>query len=129
MALMAPARAEVAVIVNLENPVQTVPPSQISDFFLGRSRSFRTGNDAIIYEQPRESPLRAEFFRSLNGMTIKQLNAYWARLQFSGEVQPPPELPDSRAVLEAVRKNRNAIGYIDPALLDNSVRVVMRLSN
>lgn len=122
-------RAEVAVVVNIDNPVSAMTPNQVSDYFLGRSRTFKNGSDALIFEQPRESPIRADFFRLLNGMSIKQLNAYWARLQFSGEIQPPPTLNDSRAVLAAVRKNRNAIGYVDAAVLDNSVRVVLRLSD
>lgn len=123
------AQADVAVIVNLDNPIDAMTSTQVADFFLGRTRMFKSGIDAMILEHPRDSQLREEFFRRINGMSIKQLNAYWARLQFSGEIQPPPTLKDSRAVLESVRKNRNAIGYIDAGLVDNSIRVVLRLKD
>jgi len=82
---------------------------------------------ALIYEQPVASSLRESFFRSLNGMSVIQLNAYWARLRFSGEVLPPKGLADSRAVLEAVGSNRNAIGYVDAAVVSSSVKVVLLL--
>lgn len=120
-------RAEIVVICHLDNPVKALSARQVSDIFLGRSRTFPGGAGALILEHRRDARMREEFFRALNGMTLKQLNAYWARLQFSGEVQPPQSLDDSAAVLEAVRKDAAAIGYVDAAAVDNSVRVVLRL--
>lgn len=119
--------AEIAVVVNRDSPVQTLNQRQVSDLFLGRARALASGEGVVLFEQPSQSPLREEFYRMLNGMGLKQLNAYWARLQFSGEVLPPASLPDSRAVLDAVRRQRNAIGYVDAALADGTVRVVLRL--
>lgn len=121
------AASEIAVVVNKENPVDSLTTKEVSDFFLSRRRVFPSGDAVLVIEQQRDSKLRDIFFRLLNGMTIKQLNAYWARLQFSGEIQPPESLPDNKAVLEAVQKNRNAIGYVDATSLDNSVKIILRL--
>lgn len=121
------AASEIAVVVNTENPVDSLTTKEVSDFFLSRRRVFPSGDAVLVIEQQRDSKLRDIFFRLLNGMTIKQLNAYWARLQFSGEIQPPESLPDNKAVLEAVQKNRNAIGYVDATSLDNSVKIILRL--
>jgi ABC-type phosphate transport system substrate-binding protein len=115
------ARADMAVIVHPGNPLQTMTAREVSDLYLGRARSLSP------YELPAGSPLRELFFQSLNGMSIRQLNAYWARLRFSGEVLPPATLADSRAVVDAVSRNPNAIGYIDAAALRDSVKVVLRL--
>lgn len=121
-------RADIVVIVHPDNPVQSMTPHEVSDLYLGRSRTFSmTSTPAVAYEQPADSPLREAFFRALNGMRIKQVNAYWARLRFSGEVLPPATLPDSQQVLEAVSRNRAAIGYIDSTLLNRSVKVVLRM--
>lgn len=122
--------AEIAVIVNPNNPVSVMTAREVSDLYLGRSRSFVLDEQKIpaaVYEQPQDSTLRESFFRALNGMNLKQLNAYWARLRFSGEVLPPMTLPDSRLVLDAVSRNRGGIGYIDAALVDTSVKVVLRV--
>lgn len=122
--------AEIAVIVHPNNPVVAMTEREVSDLYLGRSRSFTTDEQklpAAVYEQPQDSRLRENFFLALNGMSLKQLNAYWARLRFSGEVLPPMTLPDSRLVLEAVGRNRRGIGYVDAALVDSSVKVVLRL--
>lgn len=122
--------AEIAVVVNPNNPVSVMTAREVSDLYLGRSRSFVLDDQKIpaaVYEQPQDSTLRESFFRALNGMNLKQLNAYWARLRFSGEVLPPMVLPDSRLVLDAVSRNRGGIGYIDAALVDTSVKVVLRV--
>lgn len=119
--------SEIVVVVNLGNPVQSLTSKQISDFFLGRRRNFPSGDAVIVFEQERGSKVREDFFRRLNGMTIKQLNAYWARLQFSGEIQPPESFSDTRDLLEAIKENRNAIGYAEAEQVDNSVKVILRL--
>ena len=123
---------EIAVIVHPNNPVVAMSAREVSDLYLGRSRSFSVNDQklpAAVYEQPQDSTLRESFFRALNGMGLKQLNAYWARLRFSGEVLPPMILADSRTVLDAVSRNRGGIGYVDAALADASVKVVLRLKD
>ncbi|HLA34408.1 MAG TPA: hypothetical protein VJ001_06015 [Rhodocyclaceae bacterium] len=123
----APASAEIAVIANRDSPVQSLTTKQVSDLYLGRSRTLALGETLTVFEQPVDSPLREMFFLSLNGMKIKQVNAYWARLRFSGEIMPPQSLSDSKAVIEAVKRERNAVGYIDAAMANSSVRVVLTL--
>lgn len=122
-----PASSDIAVVVNIENSVQELTPKQISDIFLGRRRTFPSGDPVLVLERERNSPLRKNFFQSLNGMTLKRLNAYWARLQFSGEVQPPPVLPDNESLLQTIRDNPDAIGYVDATYVDDSVKIVLYL--
>jgi ABC-type phosphate transport system substrate-binding protein len=123
-------KADIAVIVHPDSPLQTLSAKALSDLYLGRAHSLNAGDRTIlatVYEQPSDSLLRETFFRSLNGMSISQVNAYWARLRFSGEVLPPLSLADSRQVLEKVKHNRNAIGYVDANLATDAVKVVLRL--
>lgn len=122
------AAAEVVVIVNQQGPLQSITPREVSDLYLGRTRNFASGEVALVLEQPRDSAIRQAFFGAVNGMPIRQVNAYWARLQFSGEVQPPITLNNSQEVKARVSQHRNAIGYIDASLVDNSVKVVQRLN-
>lgn len=111
-ALALPARAEIAIVAHPDCHLREISPQQLSDLYLGRVRSI--GGDRLIpIDQPRDSELRARFFLGLNGMELRRVNAYWARLQFSGDTQPPMNLPDNKAVLETVRANPRAIGYVD----------------
>lgn len=113
--------ADIAVIVHPDNPRQAMTVREVSDIYLGRTRGMSA------YDQPMDHPLREMFFQSLNGLSIRQINAYWARLRFSGEMLPPTILPDSRTVVEAVSRNRNAIGYVDGAVVTPAVKVVLRI--
>ena len=117
-------QAEIVVVVHPESSIQQLTARQISDLYLGRTRGLIT-----IFEQPNDSKERENFFRSLNGMSLQQINAYWARLRFSGEVLPPVALANSRSVLDAVSRNRNALGYIGAHDVTSAVRVVLRLSD
>lgn len=124
--------AELLLIVHPDNPIQELSRKQASDLYFGRVTAIpgenRTASPALIlYDQPSDSPSREQFYRALNGMPLSQVNAYWARLRFSGDVMPPHALPDYRAVIEAVRRNPKGVGYIDAASINDSVRVVLRL--
>lgn len=60
-------------------------------------------------------------------MSLPQVNAYWARLNFTGRVLPPQVRESDEEVLAVVRSQRNAVGYLATAPDDRSVRVLMRL--
>lgn len=105
-------RAEIAVIVHADNPVQSLTMRQTAELYLGRVRTFETGQYAIVIDQGRDDPLRGRFFKDVSGMSIGQVTAYWSRLQFTGQVQPPRSMAGDAAVVDFVRRNPTAIGYI-----------------
>ena len=119
------ARADVAVVVNAKNTVAAFGPREVRDIFLGRTRTFPDGRFAVAIDQ--SSPLRDEFYQTLTARPVEQINAYWARLLFTGQAAPPLRLPDDEAVLKAVRENEGTIGYVDPARLDKTVRLLLLL--
>jgi len=119
--------ADIAVVVNAANPVKQLSVQQVSDLYLGRARSFPNGEYALVFDLMRGDTLRQQFFTSLAGMTPQQVNAYWSRLMFTGQVLPPQQLPNDAMVLDIVRRNPGAIGYVNAQALDASVRVVLTL--
>lgn len=119
------AAADIAVVVHPDCPLQSLTPKQVSDLYLGRRLSIGELEPMQVFDQPPSSPLRERFFLQINGMDLRRLNAYWARLQFSGDTQPPTPLADSRQIVEVVARNRCAIGYVDPTYVTTSVRTVL----
>jgi len=123
-----PAQAEIAVIVNPANPVQTLTARQVAELYLGRTRSFESGDFAVIADQGRDAPLRAQFFKSATSMSMAQVTAYWSRLKFTGQVQPPQNMEGDAAIVDFVRRHHWAIGYVDKAAApDNKVKTVLIL--
>lgn len=124
--IMFSVHAEVAVIANQRNSVESLTPKQVQDIFLGRTRTFPDGRYALPIDQ--SSALRAEFYQKLTDRPIEQINAFWARIMFTGQASPPLQLPDDAAVLKTVRENEGAIGYVEKSHLDKTVRVLLLLN-
>jgi ABC-type phosphate transport system substrate-binding protein len=129
LALSAAARADVFVIAHTDNPQKALTEKEAVDLFMGRRRAFTNGDFALVFDLPREHPVRAAFYRSLTGMTPAQINSYWSRLMFTGQTMPPQALPDERAVIELVKRNPSALGYVGAEPADKSVRVVLVLKD
>ncbi|AKJ29790.1 hypothetical protein [Caldimonas brevitalea] len=123
----AAARADLYVVVHADNPVRQISAKETVDLFMGRKRSFPDGDHALPFDLPRDSAARAGFYRALTGMDLAQINSYWARLMFSGQTMPPQPMPSEAAMLEVVKRNPGAIGYLSQEPADKGVRVVLVL--
>jgi hypothetical protein len=115
-----PARA--ADIVVIVHPSAIAPTrEQVADVYLGKSRAF-TPLDHV-----EAAPIRAEFYRKAAGRDLSQVKMAWARLVFTGKGLPPKEFAGAAAVKKAVAADLKAIGYIDHADVDPTVKAALRL--
>jgi len=114
------AHADIVVIVNPAAGALTA--DQVSDVFLGRNASFTP------VDQAEGSPIRNDFYKKATGRDPAQVKAVWSRLVFSGKAQPPKEHADAAAVKKAVAADPKAIGYIDKAALDGTVKAALTLN-
>ena len=120
------AMPEILVVVNKENETTELTRSQIVDLYMGRYQNFPNGEAAFPLDHPPDSEIRSDFYRKMVNKSVAEVNAYWARLLFSGRASPPRVFSDSAAVIKAVSENRGAIGYIERSDLDDSIKVVGR---
>ncbi|QFI40334.1 phosphate ABC transporter substrate-binding protein [Moritella marina ATCC 15381] len=119
------AQAGVVVIGNPSGP-DALSKSQVSKLYLGKSKKLPNGSKASVLEQAKGSTVRDDFHGAITGKSDAQLQAYWSRLVFTGKGKPPKSLSSSALVKNSVASNINAIGYIDEADLDASVKVVFK---
>ncbi len=120
----APARADVVAVVSANSTVQALSSDQLADIFLGRVSRFPNGLIALPIDLRDGSPERDRFYAKIAGKTPAQIKAYWSKIIFTGRGQPPRAVPTDLAVKKFVTANVGAIGYIDAALLDDSVRAL-----
>lgn len=118
------AAEELVLIVHRDSGISTLSREQASHLFLGRVKMLPSGGRANVVEV---EPLRASFYRRLLGREIAEINAYWARLQFSGRTQPPLRVSDSAAAVARVAEDPQAIAFVDVVPDDPRARVVLRL--
>ncbi len=107
-----------AVIVNPKHG-GGLTSEQVSNIYLGKS------SDLIGVDLPDGNPLRDVVYQKVTGKDAAQVKAYWAKLVFTGKAQPLKELSSDAEVKKFVAANPNAIGYIDKAAVDSSVKVVL----
>ena len=118
------AAEELVLIVNRDSGISALSREQARHLFLGRVKMLPSGARANVVEV---EPLRASFYRRLLGRDIAEINAYWARLQFSGRTQPPLRVADSAAAISRVAQDPDAIAFVDLVPDDPRARVVLRL--
>jgi len=115
--------AEVAVIVNPANS-DTLSKDEIARLYMAKARTFSNGVAAAPIDLPEGSALRLEFDDKVLGKEENQLKSYWSRLIFTGKAVPPRVANSDAEVIDIVKSNKDAIGYINAGSVDSSVRVV-----
>lgn len=121
------AHANFYVIVQAANSQPALTQKQAVDLFMGRNRAFANGEVAQVFDLPRDNPLHGAFYKALTGMSPAQVNSYWSRLMFSGQSLPPKELVDEAAMIEMVRSNPHALGWLTKEPTDKALRTLLEL--
>jgi hypothetical protein len=94
--------------------------------FLGKSNSLG-GVSLTPIDQEEGSAVRDTFYQAAAQKNPSQLNAYWARVIFTGKGQPPKAVFDDAEVKDAISKDAGLVGYIDSGAVDGSVKVILTL--
>lgn len=118
--------AEIAVIVSSNNHNDSLDKDNISRVFLGKTKNFPDGSQAVPVDQKAGSSARESFNTNVLGKSSSQLKAYWSRLIFTGKGTPPKESGDDLAVKKLVAEDPNLIGYVNSETVDGSVKVVYK---
>lgn len=113
------ASAQIAVIVG---PGTAAPSkAQLEELYLGKNFDYKP------LDLADGNPLREQFYKKLTNRDLAQVKAVWARIVFTGKGLSPAAQADAAAVKKAVIADPKAVGYIDKASADASVKVVLTL--
>lgn len=123
----APAAAQesFAVIINASNPVSSLTRAQVADIFMKRLTEWPgSGGAAHPVDLPAVSPVRDAFSRAVHGRPGAAVASFWGQQLFSGRGVPPPQRPTDRAVVDFVRGDAAAIGYVSAGGVPPDVKVL-----
>jgi ABC-type phosphate transport system substrate-binding protein len=114
---------EVVVVVSSRSTISELTEAEIADIFLGRLG--RLGKTVVTpLDQAEGSQARNEFYREFTGKSPAQVKALWSKLIFTGRGRPPRALASDREVLQALRDNHGAIGYVRRSSVDATARIL-----
>ena len=111
-------------VIIVNKKMKTLPAAQIKAVYL-KKLTVVDGIPVVPLNLGVSDPLRASFEKELLNMGHSRLQAYWTRQHYLGH-RPPLNLSSQKSVKSFVQKVEGAIGYIDAAALDNSVKAIYR---
>ncbi|EMQ2878742.1 phosphate ABC transporter substrate-binding protein [Vibrio navarrensis] len=123
LALSSPVHSAPVVIGHLTG-VDQLSAGEAKRLFLGKLKQLPNGLEPIIIEYPDGAPMRSEFHDKVTSKTESQLQAYWAKLVFTGKATPPKTVDSAAAVIAEVVSTPTAIGYIDASDVTDQVKVI-----
>jgi ABC-type phosphate transport system substrate-binding protein len=115
--------ADVVAVVSAKSQVTVLTKAQIADIFLGKVNRYPDGSPAVPIDLAEGSPARDEFYVKYAGKSPAQVKAHWSKIIFTGRGQPPAEAANSADLKKRVAENPSAIGYLEPILVDVTVKI------
>ncbi len=102
------------VVIHQDNPTTTLEPKTVERMFLKKWKRWEDGELVVPVNQV-DSAVRDAFTKGVHKKDVSAIMKYWQRMIFSGRDVPPRELSSDAEVLEFVKANRGAIGYVSSA--------------
>ena len=104
--------AGVKIVVHTTNALNSISKTKVADLFLERVTRWENGRAVTAVDQSEKSAARVAFSKELLGKEVVWVKSYWQKMIFSGRATPPAELSSDTQVLEFIRTNPDAIGYV-----------------
>src|SRR5688572_13301214 len=104
---------DLVVIVNTQNPVQTIDASELRPIFQTTKTSWgNSAGDAMPLNLPEDNPLRQEFDKAVLGLDPDRVARYWQDRKIRGGARPPVRVSSTGMVIKGVAAKAGAIGYV-----------------
>ncbi len=117
--------AEISVIVNSANTDQ-INAKLIKRIYLGKIKAFPNGKKIKVLTLKDGTPETEVFRQSALKKSNSQFKSYWSKLAFTGKGTPPKEVNSAADMINAVKADASAIGFIDSAAVTGDVKVVAK---
>lgn len=112
------------VIVNSGNSTSSISKKEVSDLFLKKKTKWDNGNAVMPVDQAASSKARETFTQDIHGKSVSAVRSFWQQAAFSGTASAPPEKANDAEVIEFVKKNSGAIGYVSTSASVSDVKVL-----
>ena len=110
--------ADLIVVTGTKTGVTALSKEEVINIYLGRYRRLSNGLVAEPLDMAESSEAKKEFYWKLVEKTPAEINAYWARLIFSGQTRPPATLNSSEEITMWLLNHPGTIAYIERSKLN-----------
>jgi ABC-type phosphate transport system substrate-binding protein len=113
------------VIVNISNSSNALSTKEISDLFLKKKTKWSDGKQVLPVDLSASSQVRSGFSQQIHGKSTAAVRNYWQQAVFAGTATAPSEKASDAEVIEFVKKNEGAIGYVSASANTAGVKTIM----
>ncbi|RKF20410.1 phosphate ABC transporter substrate-binding protein [Alginatibacterium sediminis] len=114
------------VVIGNPGGADALSAAEAKKLFLGKLKKLPNGASPEVIEYEDGNPLRAAFHDAVTGKSESQLQAYWAKLVFTGKANPPNTVGSAAAAISQVSSNPAAVAYVDEADVTGDVKVLFK---
>ena len=112
------------IIVNNDNPVETISKKELSNIFLKKKTSWNDGSSITPVDLDTRSTTRAAFTLEIHEQSIGSIRSYWQQAAFSGSATAPLERKSDADIIAFVQSYPGAIGYVSNTADISGVKVL-----
>ena len=112
------------IIVNQQNASSSISKKEVSDLFLKKKTKWNSGTTVTPVDLNANSKIREDFSQQIHGKGISAIRNFWQQAAFSGTASAPPEKANDAEVIDFVKKNAGAVGYVSNSAPTNEVKVI-----
>jgi len=112
------------IVVHRDNPSPPLTHGEISNLFLKKTTSWDHGVQVRAIDLTPDSMTRQAFSATVHRRDVGSIESYWRRQVFSGRDTPPVAGANDLEVLELVRGDPQAVGYVSAAAVLDGVAVL-----
>jgi hypothetical protein len=111
----------IIVVANAADKSIKLNRQQVRNLFMGGAVPYEL--EAISL--PSNNQTRVLFNTKVVGLTESRIQSYWAQMRFTGRKRAPKEIDDESSVLEYLKNNEGAVGYLPAGIsVPDSLTVV-----
>jgi ABC-type phosphate transport system substrate-binding protein len=111
-------------IVNEANTTTSLSAKEASDLFLKKKTKWSSGTTVMPVDLSSASAIREKFSQQVHGKNTAAIRNFWQQAAFSGTATAPAEKGSDADVIEYVKKNPGAIGYVSPSASTQGVKTI-----
>ncbi len=101
-----------AIIVNSQNPMNTISRSKIADFFLKKTKTWPDGVPQKFFDRSDDSDLRKDFIRAVIHKSSRDIETYWIGQKLYSGLSAPTQVSSDTMVEIMVSRFPGGIGYV-----------------
>jgi ABC-type phosphate transport system substrate-binding protein len=116
--------ATLVIVLHKDNPVTSLPVSEVRRIFKKQTRMWPHGEPVVPVDWDATADIRQEFSKRVMNQTVREMADFWVQQNITQGLTPPSTLKSARAILRFVASVPGAIGYVPPGEADDTVKPI-----